>query len=291
MSGTAWVWGLPLARMTRVEAADAVMGLIEAGRPSFFITANAHYAMLTAERPELRPINDRAAFLLADGAPMVWASKLGPTPLPERVAGSDLVYDLCERAAKLGRSVYLMGGAEGIADEASRKLQTLYPGLRVVGTACPAPGSLAGEGCRRLIETIREARPDLLFVAFGQPKGELWINEHLDELGVPVCVQIGATLDFIAGRVRRAPRFFQKTGLEWAYRIYTDPARLAPRYAKNALFLLREVIRTLARAGAGDGRGPRPAAIEGREGSTPMETASESGGVTQIEGPRPRLVR
>jgi N-acetylglucosaminyldiphosphoundecaprenol N-acetyl-beta-D-mannosaminyltransferase len=234
--------------MTRGEAADAVMDLIKVGRPSFFITANAHYAMLTAERPELQPINNRAAFVLADGVPMVWASRRGPTPLPERVAGSDLVYDLCERAAKLGRGVYLMGGAEGIADEASRKLQELYPNLRIVGTACPAPSSLAGEGCHRLIETIREAKPDLLFVAFGQPKGELWINEHLDELGVPVCVQIGATLDFVAGRVRRAPRFFQKTGLEWAYRIYTDPARLGPRYAKNAMFLLGVVARDLAKS-------------------------------------------
>ena len=89
--------------MTRREAAEAVMRLIEAGRPSFFITANAHYAMLTAERPELRAINDRAAFLLADGAPLVWASRRGPIPLPERVAGSDLVYDLCEHAARLGR--------------------------------------------------------------------------------------------------------------------------------------------------------------------------------------------
>jgi N-acetylglucosaminyldiphosphoundecaprenol N-acetyl-beta-D-mannosaminyltransferase len=259
VSGTALVWGLPLARMTRPEAADAVMKLIEAGRPSFFITANAHYAMLTAERPELRAINDRAAFVLADGAPMVWASRRGPTPLPERVAGSDLIYDLCERAARLGRGVYLLGGAEGIAIEAGRKLQTLYPGLRVVGTSCPPPGSLVGEGCRRIIDEVRAARPDLLLVAFGQPKGELWINEHLDELGVPVCAQVGATLDFVAGRVRRAPLFFQKTGLEWAYRIYTDPARLAPRYAKNAAFLFREVARDLV--GARRAR-PEPASME-----------------------------
>jgi N-acetylglucosaminyldiphosphoundecaprenol N-acetyl-beta-D-mannosaminyltransferase len=256
VSGTAWVWGLPLARLTRSEAADAVMDLIEAGRPSFFITANAHYAMLTAERPELRAINDRAAFVLADGTPMVWASKRGPTPLPERVAGSDLIYDLSERAAKLGRGLYLLGGAEGIADEASRKLQALYPGLRIVGTACPAPGSLAGEGNLRIVEEIRRARPDLLLVAFGQPKGEFWINEHLEALGVPVCVQVGATLDFVAGRVRRAPRLLQKTGLEWAYRIYTDPARLAPRYARNAAFLLRQVVRDLAGHGSPPAREP-----------------------------------
>ena len=246
MSGPAWVWGLPLSPMTRRQAAEAVMGLIEAGRPSFFITANTHYAMLTAERPELRPINDRAAFLLADGAPLVWASRLGPTPLPERVAGSDLAYDLCEHAARLGRGVYLLGGGEGIADEAARKLRALYPALRVVGTASPPPGSLEGEACRRVIADVKAAGPDLLMVALGQPKGEIWLAEHLDELGVPACVQVGATLDFVAGRVRRAPRWLQVTGLEWAFRIYTDPARLFPRYAKNAIFLLGNIARDLA---------------------------------------------
>jgi N-acetylglucosaminyldiphosphoundecaprenol N-acetyl-beta-D-mannosaminyltransferase len=237
--------------MTRNQAAEAVMALIEAARPSYFITANVHYAMLTSERSELRAINDRAAFLLADGAPLVWASRRGGTRLPERVAGSDLVYDLAEQAARLGRGVYLLGGAEGVAVEAARKLQALYSGLRIVGTACPPPGSLSGEGCRQVIAEIKAARPDLLLVALGQPKGELWLAEHLLELGVPVSAQIGATLDFIAGRVQRAPRFFQKTGLEWAFRIYTDPARLFPRYLKNAGFLFGSLIRDLLGTSSG----------------------------------------
>lgn len=259
MIGPAWVWGLPLSPMTRDQAAEAVMKLIEAGRPSYFITANTHYAMLTAERPELRPINDRAAFVLADGAPLVWASRRGPVPLPERVAGSDLIYDLCERAARLGRSLYLLGGAEGIADEAAGKLQGLYPGLKIAGTACPPPDSLVGEGCRQVIADIKAAKPDLLMVALGQPKGELWLAEHLDELGVPASVQVGATLDFVAGRVSRAPRFFQDLGLEWAFRIYTDPARLFPRYARNALFVLGNITKGRAgshRAGPSAGDGP-----------------------------------
>jgi N-acetylglucosaminyldiphosphoundecaprenol N-acetyl-beta-D-mannosaminyltransferase len=245
MSESAWVWGLPLSPMTRDQAADAVMGLIEAGDPSYFITANVHYAMLTAERPELGAINERAAFLLADGAPLVWASRRGSIPLPERVAGSDLVYDLAERAAKLGRSIYLLGGAEGVAEEAGRKLQALYPGLKIAGTACPNPGSLVGDGCKQIIADVKAARPDLLLVALGQPKGELWLSEHLNELAVPAAAQIGATLDFIAGRVRRAPRIYQKLGLEWAFRISTDPVRLFPRYTKNAFFLFGRIVRDL----------------------------------------------
>jgi N-acetylglucosaminyldiphosphoundecaprenol N-acetyl-beta-D-mannosaminyltransferase len=270
MKAPVWVWGLPLAPLTRGEAAEAVIRLIEAGRPSFFITANVHYAMLTAERPQMRPINDRAAFLLADGAPLVWASRRGKTPLPERVAGSDLVYDLCEHAARLGWGVFLLGGAEGVAKEAGQKLEALYPGLRIVGTACPSPGSLAGEGSRPLVAEIRAAGPDLLLVAFGQPKGELWLNEHLDELGVPACAQIGATLDFITGRVRRAPRLLQKTGLEWAYRIYTDPTRLFPRYARNARFLLGSIARELFRAP----RGPEASATP--EASKPTRAGEVS---------------
>jgi N-acetylglucosaminyldiphosphoundecaprenol N-acetyl-beta-D-mannosaminyltransferase len=254
MIATALIWGLPLARMTRPEAANAVLDLIKAGRPSFFITANVHYAMLTAEHPDLRALNDRAAFLLADGAPLVWASKRSATPLPERVAGSDLIYDLCERAAAANRSVYLLGGA-------ARKLKALYPGLRVVGTACPGPADLAGEGGLRTVEAIRQAAPDLLFVAFGQPKGELWIDANLEALGVPAVVQVGATLDFIAGRVQRAPRLFQKVGLEWAFRIYTDPRRLAPRYARNAIFLFWNVTRELIQGTAsGDGLEAKAAA-------------------------------
>ncbi len=251
MIGEARVWGLPLAPMTRRQAVDAVMALIEAGRPTYFITANTHYAMLTAERPELRAVNERAAFLLADGAPLVWASRRGPVPLPERVAGSDLIYDLAEEAARRGTRVFLLGGAEGVAAEASGRLRSRYPGLQVVGTSCPGPDDLAGPGLDRLVAEVRAARPDLLMAALGQPKGELWLAEHSGRLGVPVSVQVGASLDFVAGRVRRAPMAWQKLGLEWAYRITTDPGRLAPRYAKNALFLLARVARELA-------LGPRP---------------------------------
>lgn len=266
MSGPALVWGLPLAAMTRREAAERVMDLIDAGRPSYFITANTHYAMLTAGRPELAAVNDGAAFLLADGAPLVWVSRRGGRPLPERVAGSDLIYDLCDHAARRGKGIYLLGGGEGIAAEAARKLVALYPGLRVVGTACPAPGDLEGEGLDRVVADVRAASPDLLMVALGQPKGELWLAANLHRLGVPASVQVGATLDFVAGRVRRAPKPLQKAGLEWAYRIYTDPARLAPRYARNALFLLARVARDLI---------PRPgrARDAGRAGLLPAEEA------------------
>lgn len=243
MSQTSTVWGLPLTPLTRKQAVDRVEELILARRPTYFITANTHYAMLTAEVPALDAINRAAAFILADGAPLVVASRRSAQPVPERVAGSDLIYDLCQRAADRGFGVYLLGGLPGIADEAARKLVARYPGLKIVGTVCPDPADLLAPRVDALIAQINAAGPDLLLVALGQPKGEFWLAQHLEALNVPVSAQIGATLDFVAGRVQRAPKVFQRTGMEWAFRIYTDPRRLGPRYWKNARFLFRQIIR------------------------------------------------
>ena len=241
------VWGLPMAPLSRVEAAQAVDSLIADGRPSYFITANAHYAMISHDDPSMRSINENAAFLLADGAPLVWASKWRKAPLPERVAGSDLIFDLCEQAASRGHRVFFLGGPPGVAEQAARRLEELYPGLIVAGISCPPFRPLTDLEKAEQVAEIRDSRADLLFVAFGQPKGERWIQEHLDTLGVPVCVQVGASLDFVAGRVRRAPRWVQKIGMEWAWRIGTDPFRLGPRYARNAAFLLRMALIDLRR--------------------------------------------
>ncbi|MDB5349040.1 MAG: family glycosyltransferase [Planctomycetota bacterium] len=240
------VWGLPLMPLTRRQAVDAAMALVERRKPSFFVTANTHYAMLTRDLAELREINARADFLLADGAPLVWASHLGGNPVPERVAGSDLIYDLSETAAARGYRLFLLGGPEGVADEAARRLVLKYPGLVIAGTACPPHRPPTSEEHEALLETIRRAAPDILFVAFGQPKGELWLAENLDRLGVPLAVQVGASIDFVAGRVRRAPRWIQKIGMEWAYRLSLEPRRLGPRYARNGLFLVSAVARDLA---------------------------------------------
>jgi N-acetylglucosaminyldiphosphoundecaprenol N-acetyl-beta-D-mannosaminyltransferase len=234
-----WVWGLPLAPLTFGQALEHVETLIKARAPAYFITANLHYAMLTARDRHLADVNEKAAFLLADGMPLVWASRWRPRGLPERVAGSDLVPALCERASQKGYRVFLLGGPPGVAEEAARKLCERFPGLQVVGTECPPFRELSAEEQAGLQDRIRAARPDLLFVAFGQPKGEFWLAAHCQALGVPACAQIGATLDFIAGRVRRSPRWLQRVGLEWAYRLLSEPARLTGRYARNFLFALK----------------------------------------------------
>ena len=253
MNERSWIWGLPLAPLTRRATSDAVMAMIARGLPAYIISANVHYAMLTERHPELDAVNRGAEFILADGAPLVWASRMTSVRLPERVAGSDLIYDLCQAAAERGYKVFFLGAAPGIAEEAARRLVLLYPALQVVGTESPEPGDLVGDRCQALIARVREARPGLLLVALSQPKGELWIAEHLAELGVPACVQFGASLDFVAGKIRRAPRFQQKIGMEWVYRMWQEPTRLAPRYASNLAFILKAIFRDLG------GRSARPA--------------------------------
>jgi N-acetylglucosaminyldiphosphoundecaprenol N-acetyl-beta-D-mannosaminyltransferase len=245
MDNRVWVWGLPLARLTQSQAVEAVINLVKARRPAFFITANTHYAMLTSADPRLKAINTQAAFVLADGAPLVWASRWKGSPLPERVAGADLIFDLCREAARNSYRIFLLGGAAGVAERAAEVLSQNDPGLCIVGTESPPFRALSAEEHNALLDRIRAARPDLLFVAFGQPKGESWIAQHFQALGVPVCVQVGASLDFAAGRVRRAPRRLQKLGLEWAFRMWLEPSRLAPRYARNAWFILNMVARDL----------------------------------------------
>ncbi|MFO0875801.1 MAG: WecB/TagA/CpsF family glycosyltransferase [Gemmataceae bacterium] len=233
---------------TLEQAVAEVARLIDERQPTFFITANLHYAMLTERDPLVRTINQQAAFLLADGMPFVWASRAGKVRLPERVPGSDLIFALSKQAAARGHRIFFLGGQPGVAAQAAANLQARYPGLVVAGIEAPPFRPLSVEENAAMVKRIREARPDLLFVAFGQPKGERWIAENLHHLGVPVSVQLGASIDFAAGRVRRAPQWIQRVGMEWAFRLYLEPRRLAGRYAKNATFLLRRSAQDWRRA-------------------------------------------
>lgn len=239
------VWGLPVASLDTTETLDAVDRMIRQGRPGFFITANLHYARLTAGSEYLRELNERAAFITADGMPLVWQARWRGQPLPERVAGSDLVRLICKRAALRGHRVFFLGGAEGVAREAARRLKEEFPLLAVAGVAAPMFREMSPEDHAALVGKIRATRPDILFAALGQPKGEVWLDRHCEELGVPVCVQIGASLDFIAGKAQRAPRWMQRCGAEWFHRMTTDPRRLAPRYLRDAMFLVRAVAGSL----------------------------------------------
>lgn len=242
---TVQVWGLPLARLDMAGTLDRIDALIERGRPGFFITANLHYARLSARDPKLREVNRRAAFITADGMPMVWYCRLAGRPLPERVAGSELVEHLCRRAEWRGHRVFFLGAAQGVARRAADRLLERYPRLAVAGVEAPDFSRMTAEDHAALVRRIRSARPDILLAALGQPKGELWIDRHCHALGVPACAQVGASFDFLAGSLRRAPRWMQRAGAEWLHRMAGEPRRLAPRYFRDAIFLARAIARDL----------------------------------------------
>lgn len=237
-----WVWGVPCARVTMEQTLAYAETLIARRQPSYIITANLNYAMLTDAHPELHPVNAGAALIVADGMPLVWASRFERRRLPERVTGADLIWRLSERAAQRGYRVFLLGGAPGIAELAAQNLVSRWPALQVVGTYAPPFRALTAEEHQDLVQRVRSAHPEILFAAFGQPHGEQWLAAHCGELRVPVCLQIGAAIDFVAGKVPRAPRWVQRLGLEWAYRLYREPRRLVGRYLRNAWFVGRMLM-------------------------------------------------
>ncbi|MCU0707404.1 MAG: WecB/TagA/CpsF family glycosyltransferase [Pirellula sp.] len=225
------------------ESLDAIERWVERGVPGYAITANLNYAMLCDRDPRLKELTRKAALVLCDGMPIYWRSRWNACKLPERVAGSDLIYRLAERCAEKGLSIYFYGAAEGIAQRTAEKLTELYPRLRVAGWQSPPFGATSVEEMQQSLDHIRQAKPDILLVALGQPKGEYWIQYHYRSLNVPLSIQVGASFDFVAGVWQRAPLFFQRTGLEWLYRACSDPKRLVPRYAKNIAFLVKALRR------------------------------------------------
>jgi N-acetylglucosaminyldiphosphoundecaprenol N-acetyl-beta-D-mannosaminyltransferase len=148
-------------------------------------------------------------------------------------------------AARKGYGIFFAGGSPGVAETAAQELTARYPGLQVVGLASPSFREFSAADHARLKAQIRAARPHILIVAASMPYGELWLSSHVEDLGVPVAVNLGASIDFAAGRINRAPRWMQKSGLEWAFRLLLEPRRLFWRYARNARFVVGRVFHDL----------------------------------------------
>jgi N-acetylglucosaminyldiphosphoundecaprenol N-acetyl-beta-D-mannosaminyltransferase len=239
------VWNVPFDQVTMDSALDGIASMIAERTPRYVITANLNYAMLAAEDPSLGPITDGASMILADGQPIVWRSLLGGVEdrLPCRVAGSEMIFRLAERAAERGWRIYFLGAEPGVAQACADNLVARYAGMIVAGVQSPPYRKLSPAEVEQQFADIRAAKPDILLVAFGQPKGEKWIAEHYQSLGVPVSIQVGASFDFAAGRVERAPLWVQKIGFEWAHRMLGDPKRLLPRYYRNLKFLAEKLTR------------------------------------------------
>lgn len=233
------VLGVPVDELTLESALERIDEFIAVGRASGkchqIATINADFVVNALHDPDLRHILRTVDMATADGTPVVWAARLLGVPLKDRVAGADLVPALAARAAERGYSLYLLGGRPGVAARAAAILEQRYPGLRIVGVAAPQHGpAIATDPA--LLEEIRRARPDILLVALGNPKQEQWINMYAADLGVPVSIGVGGTLDMIAGVTKRAPRWSHGIGLEWLFRLAQEPRRLWRRYARDGIY-------------------------------------------------------
>jgi N-acetylglucosaminyldiphosphoundecaprenol N-acetyl-beta-D-mannosaminyltransferase len=217
--------------VTREGALRAIAELVADKEGGAVFTPNVDHVVLAEEDERMRRAYERVSLSLADGMPLVWASRLVGTPVPEKVSGSDLVPALLERAAQLGWRVYLLGGGPGVAALAREKLREQLPRLEVVGVDAPRIDGDGGSADREaILARIRAASPDVVLVGLGAPKQEIWIDTVRDELRPAVFLGIGASLDFVAGTLPRAPQWVSQLGLEWAFRLSREPRRLWRRY-------------------------------------------------------------
>jgi exopolysaccharide biosynthesis WecB/TagA/CpsF family protein len=238
--------GLPIAVIDRAGSAQLMVDVALARRntsqrPLIFTSANGQVLSMCAREPWIRDLFLAADLIHADGMPLVLVSRLfHNTPLPERTATTDLFHDVALVAQRRGARIFLLGAAKSVADQAVRRVRALYPELNVVGHGS---GYLRRDGDEeRIIENINKARPDILWLGLGAPAEQEFAVRHRDRLhGVGLIKTSGGLFDFLSGKNSRAPVWMQRAGLEWAYRIYLEPRRLAGRYLMtnpHALFLL-----------------------------------------------------
>lgn len=217
--------------VTMEETLDAIVKLIEAKKGGFIVTPNVDHIVIAEKNEMLRSAYAEASLSLADGKPLIWMSKLLGFPLPEKISGSDLVRPLLKRAAENNLKVYFLGSAPGVGLKAAEILIKEIPGLNIVGVDAPPIGFEKDPVKENeVLEKMLAAEPDIVFFALGAPKQEILMHKWYS-LGIhQMMLGIGASLDFISGKIKRAPRWMSNMGLEWLFRLSQDPKRLAKRY-------------------------------------------------------------
>ncbi len=223
--------GCPLDNLTEVEAINHVFDAAARGEGGWIFTPNLDILRRLTIDPGYAQVTSKASLRLADGAPLIWASRLQGTPLPERVAGSEIIWSLCARAAVDRRSVFFLGGNPGSAAAAAAKLTATNPGLIVAGIECPPIGFERDPAyLLRLEQQLASAAPDVCLVGLPALKQDQLINRLASALPRTWFAGIGITFSFVAGEVRKPPTIIRRIGLEWFFRLLQEPRRLARRY-------------------------------------------------------------
>lgn len=238
------VLGCAIDRLDMAQTLARCREIVERGGYGQQVSINAAKVVAMWSDPELREVIDRCALVSADGQSVVWASRLLGDPLPERVAGIDLMHGLIAMAEHEGYGVYILGARRAVLERAVQRLREAHPRLRIVGYR---DGYFSdGEGSRVAAE-VRDSGARILFVAISSPRKEHWLGEYGPALGVSLAMGVGGSIDVVAGAARRAPRSWQRLGLEWLYRLLQEPRRLSRRYLVTNLRFGAMVVIELAR--------------------------------------------
>lgn len=226
------------------EVLKAIEQMVENNNKGYVVAINVDVVIKIENDPYLKEIVDNADMVLVDGKPLVWIAKWHRHPVKAKISGSDLVPLLCKRAADKGYSIFIIGGKEGIAEQAKQNLEKTLPRIKIIGTYAPPLGFEKNESeLEKINNIINAVRPDLLIVCFGCPKQEKWIYENYQKYDAKVSICAGATVDFLAGNVNRAPKWMSEHGLEWFYRFLMEPKRLFKRYFVDDLKILKLIIK------------------------------------------------
>lgn len=232
--------------LTEEQALKKTEMIINEGNPAYIVTPNIDHFVRLESDSRFRGIYKKASLILTDGMPVVLLSKLTSRPIKEKISGSDFYYSLCALCEERKFSIFLFGAGEGVAEEAARKTLIRYPNLNISGYFSPPYGFETNEDQLRVaLSRINEAAPDVLVVALGSPKQEYFIADNYMQYNAVLSLGLGATLDFVAGRIKRAPHWMQVCGLEWLYRLCKEPKRLAKRYLIDDIKILPIILKYL----------------------------------------------
>ncbi|MCF6097219.1 WecB/TagA/CpsF family glycosyltransferase [Thermovorax subterraneus] len=239
------ILGVPLDKVTLEQAAQEVERMLDEGNTKVIVTPNAEIIMAAQKNPALKNAIAASDLILPDGIGVVIASKIIGNPLPERIAGFDLMVKMLKIAAIRGLSIFLLGGKPGVAEEAAKNILAGFSGLKVAGTH---HGYFNERQHDEVVQKINEAKPHFIFIGMGAPRQELFMVNNKSKINGSIMMGVGGSLDVFAGRVKRAPVWMQRTGFEWLYRLLQEPWRLK-RMSVLPLFIIKVLMKVMAERG------------------------------------------
>lgn len=240
------ILGVGISAINIDVALETIEGWIARRESHYVCVTPVHSVMECQREPDLRRIFNASGLTTPDGVPLVWLCRIKGHRHVDRVYGPDLMLALCQRSVTRGYRHFFYGGAEGVPEQLAASLQHCFPGLTVAGTYSPPFRPMTPDEDDEVVRTINDSSPDVVWVGLGSPKQEQWMADHVGRVKAPVLIGVGAAFDFLTGRKRQAPRWMQRSGLEWLFRLLTEPRRLWRRYlVNNPLFVLLVLAQTL----------------------------------------------